>query len=239
MKQNREKRIMDAESQDKRKRDSRKAREAILDAAEAVFAQHGFAGARIDAIANASGYNSGLLFRYFGDKLGLYAEVLKRVDREVDELLAHVFMPLLNDEVTVSHAPQFRPFLETMIKTFFDYLLEHPRIVSILTWEMAEGWQMFAKITSQFPTENNEQFEIFFHKAWMAGLLRSDFIPKIQFSMIFQMCQTYLASLPLYQMMLSGEDLAATGHFARARKYLINFIVAGMMSDPDGTKPTI
>jgi hypothetical protein len=40
-------------------------------------------------------------------------------------------------------------------------------------------------------------------------------------------------------MMLSGEDLAATGHFARARKYLINFIVAGMMSDPDGTKPTI
>ena len=72
-------------------RDAHRARKAILDAAEAVFAQHGFDGARIDAIANASGYNNGLLFRYFGNKLGLYTEVLKRADRDMGDLLPRSF----------------------------------------------------------------------------------------------------------------------------------------------------
>lgn len=42
----------------KRERAADIARRAILDAAEEAFAAHGFAGARIDAIARASGYNT-------------------------------------------------------------------------------------------------------------------------------------------------------------------------------------
>ena len=40
------------------KRRSEKTRLAILDAAEVVFSEHGFDGARIDAIAEASGLSS-------------------------------------------------------------------------------------------------------------------------------------------------------------------------------------
>ena len=76
-----------SERREGRARDAHKTRAAILNAAETIFAQHGFDGARIEAIANASGYNNSLLFRYFGDKLGLYAEVLKRADKEMSELL--------------------------------------------------------------------------------------------------------------------------------------------------------
>ena len=61
--------------------DAEGARRAILNAAEEVFAQHGFDGARIDAIAAAAGYNKSLIFQYFGDKLNLYAEVIKRAPR--------------------------------------------------------------------------------------------------------------------------------------------------------------
>ena len=56
--------------------DAEGAREAILNAGEEVFAEHGFDGARIDAIAKSSGYNKSLIFQYFGDKLGLYAAVI-------------------------------------------------------------------------------------------------------------------------------------------------------------------
>ncbi len=69
------------------KRRAEKTRLAILDAAEVVFAEHGFDGARIDAIAEVSGHNKTLIFRYFGDKLSLYAEVLKRVDKQAGEPL--------------------------------------------------------------------------------------------------------------------------------------------------------
>src|SRR4051794_40847677 len=51
-------------------------RSAILKAALAEFAQHGVAGARIDAIASAAGLNKALLYYYFGNKDGLYTAVL-------------------------------------------------------------------------------------------------------------------------------------------------------------------
>ena len=208
-----------------------KTREAILAAAEAAFAEHGFDGARVDGIAEASGYNKTLIFRYFGDKLGLYTEVLKRADRESNEILARVFAPLLQDETAATHAGRFRTFLEAMIRTLFDYLLEHPRLVRILNWEMAEGWQVYAQIAAQFSNEDVNQFELLFQRAWDAGLLRSRFTPVIQLATVAQLCMTYLASLPLYQVLLPGEDVAAGESQARAREYLINFVVAGMMAD--------
>jgi TetR/AcrR family transcriptional regulator len=48
-------------------------REAILTAAEIVFAEHGFDGALVDMIARVAGDDKKLIFRYFRDKLGLYA----------------------------------------------------------------------------------------------------------------------------------------------------------------------
>ena len=55
---------------------------AILSAAETLFAERGFDGTSVDAIASQAGYNKSLLFQYFGDKLGLYSQVLKRRSRD-------------------------------------------------------------------------------------------------------------------------------------------------------------
>src|SRR5690349_4855689 len=88
--------------------DAERTREAILNAAEAVFAEHGFDGASMDVIARTSGYNKSLLFQYFGDKLGLYSQILKRADRQMAELVAQIFSALLTDETIVFDALQFR-----------------------------------------------------------------------------------------------------------------------------------
>lgn len=53
-------------------------RAAILDAAAAEFAAHGFSGARMEHIAERSGYNKALLYRYFKDRDNLIKEVLRR-----------------------------------------------------------------------------------------------------------------------------------------------------------------
>ncbi len=218
------------------KRRGEATRKAILLAAETVFAEHGFDGARVDAIAEVSGYNKTLIFRYFGDKLGLYTEVLRRADREVHDLLAHVFAPLLEDEHVASHAHSFRAFLEAMIRTLFDYLLEHPRLVRILTWEMAEDWHTLAQIASQFPPEQTHWFEMLFQKAWSAGLLRSDFRPAIQFAFLLQICQTYIASLRVYQMLLPDDDLSSAAALTSAREYVVTVLVHGMMTDAAASK---
>jgi TetR/AcrR family transcriptional regulator len=206
-------------------------REAILEAAEIAFAEHGFDGARVDMIARLSGYDKKLLFRYYGDKLGLYAEVLKRADQEAHILLAAVFAPLLSDENAVLQPQQWRRFLTMMMHTLFDYLLGHPRFLRILTWEMAEGWQTFTQIAARFPPEYTDQFEKLFQKARSAGLLRSDFAPVILFTMLLQICQVYLASLPLYQTLLPGSDLSSASALSQAREYLADCIVTGIMGE--------
>jgi TetR/AcrR family transcriptional regulator len=220
-----------------RARDAQKAREVILDAAEAVFAQHGFDGARIEVITKASGYNTSLLFQYFGDKFGLYAEVVKRADREMTELLVRVLAPLLEDETIAGSAHAFRAFLETLVAAFFDYLVAHPRFTRMLLWEQAEGWQTYSRIVSQLTTEDGIQFEALFGKARSAGLLRSDFVALIQLSMVLQICLSYLTFIPLYQMVLPPrEDLSSAPALARAREYIVAFIVHGMMIDLPETK---
>ncbi len=159
-------------------------------------------------------------------------EVLKRADRELDALLAHGLAPLLADGTFSSHAHGFRTFLETLVQTMFDYLIEHPRFLRLLTWEMAEGWHTYAPIVSQLPTGNVDQSETLFAKARSAGFLRSGFSPLIQLTLVFQICQSYLAFLPLYQLLLPGEDVSSASALARGRDYLVALMVQGMMVDP-------
>ncbi|HVB21660.1 MAG TPA: TetR/AcrR family transcriptional regulator [Ktedonobacteraceae bacterium] len=211
--------------------DAEGTRTAILDAAEEVFAENGFDGARIDVIAAKSGYNKSLIFHYFGDKLGLYAEVLKRADRDTTELQARVLIPMLADEAIASDAQRFRSLLETTVTILFDYLVDHPRLMRILLWEQAEGWQTYAKIASQFDTADIQQFEALFRVARKAGLLRSDINPVLQLTIALQICLSYLSFIPMYQLLLPDEDFSSTKALERVREQLVKFVVAGMMVD--------
>ncbi len=59
-------------------RDPERTAARILAAALAEFAAHGFAGARVDAIAKRAGTNKRMLYHYFTDKEGLFRAVLRK-----------------------------------------------------------------------------------------------------------------------------------------------------------------
>jgi AcrR family transcriptional regulator len=50
----------------------------ILNAAEELFAEHGFDRTSLDAIAGASGFSVGGIYLFFENKLALYSEVMQR-----------------------------------------------------------------------------------------------------------------------------------------------------------------
>jgi AcrR family transcriptional regulator len=60
------------------KRNPERTQERILEAAFAEFAAQGFAGARVDNIAQRAAINKRMLYHYFGDKEALFREVLRR-----------------------------------------------------------------------------------------------------------------------------------------------------------------
>lgn len=220
----------------RRPRDAALAQAAILDAAEAMFAEHGFAGARIQAIAARAGYNTGMIFHYFGDKLGLYTAVIQRADAQLSVILGRLLAAVAAD--AADDAITLRPLLEDSIAAMFTYLIEHPQFCRLLLWEQAQGWQTFARIAEQFPVQARDPFVHFVRRAYTAGLLRTEFHPVIQLGMMLQVCLAYLAALPAFQLGLPpATDLASAAALADARAYVVSFVVHGMLRDDAAQTP--
>jgi TetR/AcrR family transcriptional regulator len=69
-----------------RQRDPERTRKRILDAAAAEFSAHGYAGARIRAIAARAGVNQQLVSYYFDGKEGLYQAMSQQWQQRQSEL---------------------------------------------------------------------------------------------------------------------------------------------------------
>jgi AcrR family transcriptional regulator len=216
--------------------DAEGTREAILNAAEEVFAEHGFDGARIDAIAEKAGYNKSLIFQYFDDKLGLYAAVVRRADDQT-RVLQDQAMTALQDESVKLSPDQIRNLMRSYIGWYFDYLVEHPRVMRIFNWEMAEGWQTFSKIMTQRDLDDVDQFAPIFRKFQKAGLLRLGVDPILQFTSALFMSHVYLGILPLYNVMIPNADFSSPAALKRAREFVIDFVINGFLVTPAKARP--
>jgi TetR/AcrR family transcriptional regulator len=175
-----------------------------LDAAEAMFAELGYSAARIDGIAKASGYNKSLIYQYFGDKLGLYTEVVKRADQIGDQVTGEAMAHFLQNENIVSDPVLFRQFIESMSGQLFHFLLENPRYLKIMLWESAEDWKTWNQITYR-PDDMTELHELAI-AAKQNGILRKDFEPAMFPIMIMHVTTAIIQSFSRYQNLLGSLD---------------------------------
>lgn len=89
-------------------------RAAILEAAGAVFAEHGLDGATMRAIAERAGYAPGAIYIHFDGKEAIYAELL---GNSLDRLAA---------AVKEAAEPGGRDHARRTLRAFYDYYAEHP-----------------------------------------------------------------------------------------------------------------
>jgi TetR/AcrR family transcriptional regulator len=214
-----------------RMHDAEGTRDALLNAAEEVFAEHGFDGARVDDIAEKAGYNKSLIFQYFDDKLGLYAAVVRRADDQT-RVMQDQALSALRDENVRLKPEQIRDLMRNYIGWYFDYLVEHPRVMRIFNWEMAEGWQTFSKIITQRDFDDVDQFAPIFQKFQQAGLLRSEVDPILQFTSALFMSHVYLGLLPLYRVLTPDADFFSKTALEQAREFVIGFVINGYLTTP-------
>jgi len=211
------------------------ARKAILDAAEAVFAEHGYDGARIDIIAARSGYNKSLIFSYFGDKLNLYAAVIRRADDMTRMIQEPMLAKLLNENL--SDPAGLKELLRVFIGQYFDFMVANPNFMRILNWELAEGWQTYGKILTERDFQDLDDFGPILSQIAKGGLLHSKFHPMAQLMIAIFVNHTYLGILPFFKMFLPDYDAQSGEGLAQAREFIIEFITHGLIADP-GEKNT-
>ena len=107
--------------------DPEKTRATILDAAEDEFADRGFHGTRMVAIAKGAGVTHGLLHYYFDSKDRLYEQVVGRLFGRHQQL----FEQLICDGTSLTP--------RDLVLESFDLFWAHPNQVRIMLWEMASG----------------------------------------------------------------------------------------------------
>jgi AcrR family transcriptional regulator len=94
----------------------------ILDAAHEEFQRHGFAGARVDRIAELAGSNKRLIYSHFGDKAGVFNAVLSANLAVVAEAV-----PFVADDL-----PDYAARL-------FDFWSAHPDRLRLFLWRNLEA----------------------------------------------------------------------------------------------------
>src|ERR1700761_4339438 len=110
-------------------RDPVASRHALLAAARHEFAQKGFAGGRVDEIAERAGVNKQLVYHHFNDKDTLYLAVLERLYEEIRAAENDLHLQGLRPERAI----------RKLIGFSFDYLAEHPDFVALLNEENRLG----------------------------------------------------------------------------------------------------
>lgn len=119
-----------------RVRDADRSRAAILDAAEHLFADLGFQGASLAAIADRAHVSVGLPGYFFGSKEELHDAVLQRVFDRRNAALDRV---ATDAEELLERAPEAgEEALRLLIRGYVDFLLENPTFVWLLTRDALE-----------------------------------------------------------------------------------------------------
>jgi AcrR family transcriptional regulator len=93
-------------------------RDSLLVAASGLFAERGYDGTSVRAIAQRAHANLGAVTYHFGSKEALYDAVA--------ELLAGPFRERIAETAEVGGPPLVR--LEGLVRTMFDYLSDHPDV---------------------------------------------------------------------------------------------------------------
>ena len=110
-------------------RDAERTRQALLGAAEIEFSTKGFAGARVDVIADQAAANKRMLYYYFGSKEELYLAVLER---------AYGAMRKAERELNLTNlAPLVA--IKTLVEFKFDYCEKNQQIIALLAGENMLG----------------------------------------------------------------------------------------------------
>uniref|UniRef100_A0A7C4AI66 TetR/AcrR family transcriptional regulator n=1 Tax=Fundidesulfovibrio putealis TaxID=270496 RepID=A0A7C4AI66_9BACT len=103
--------------------------DTILDAAATVFAEHGYAGARVEAIAAAAGLNKAMLYYRVGGKAALYEAAVLRLFGRVAQAVEQ------GSRAPGGPVQGIAGVLEALARLFES----DPRMPRIMAWEMASG----------------------------------------------------------------------------------------------------
>ena len=188
---------------------------ALLEAAEWIFAEHGFAGATTAAIARRAGVPKANLHYYFATKEALYRAVVERV-----------LTAWLAAAASFNSSEDPREALAAYIGAKMDLAREMPLASRIWSAEIMRG----APIIQDFLDTTLSQWVASRERAvkrWIAAGKLKPIEPKVLFYMIWATTQQYANAAHEMTTLNGGQPLDDVA-FDRAKRQVIETILGGV-----------
>lgn len=147
-----------------RRHDPEASRAAILDAAEGLFLDRGFAGTSMSEIAKASGVTKSLIHHHYGSKEALWEEVKRtRFAGYYDQQ-----MKLL------AHAEPGPEIVRESMRVYCQFLRDNPKVLRMMWWMLLEQDTERNEMISELRETGVRQISTL----QAAGVMRSDVRPE-------------------------------------------------------------
>jgi AcrR family transcriptional regulator len=181
--------------------DAAATKELLLRAAVDEFAEHGLSGARIDRIAERAGANKRLLYVYFGNKEDLFDAVVSRHVNELNEAIPFDAADL------AGHAGRV-----------FDYMLENPHVMRLVTWR---DFEREAPTPAEEAAYARKLAAV--RAAQRAGLV-NDGLPAVDVLAITQRMATSWLAAPIGLRAAAGKDPLSARRLRQHRTALVEAV---------------
>ncbi len=185
----------------------------ILVAARKIFVKRGFAGARMQEIANEAGINKGLLHYYFKSKNRLFNAVF-------DEAVAKI-IPKYND-IFDSNLSLYRK-IERFVSEYMDVLTEDPSIPSFVLNEINRDPKAFFERFEAEVSDSSKFYKEIEQRVAIGAIVPID--PKQLFVNILSMCMFPYIGAPFIQASsgISNEEFKVL--MEERKKGVVQFII--------------
>ena len=190
-------------------------REAILRAATQVFAQHGFAGGRIEQISTAAGSYDRMIYYYFGSKEGLFIAVIEDTYRRFNEA----------EQALALDVAQPLQALDELIRFVWRYYQQNPEFITLLNTENLLRGQHIAKSSKarEYSSPVINITDKVLRSGAALGLFRTELSARDLYLMIASMAYFYLSNRYTLSSFL-GENLAAPAALAHWEAFVIDAV---------------
>lgn len=192
--------------------------ERILDAAEELFSERGYAGTSLREVAAAVGIRIPSLYNHFESKQALYGAVL---ERGLSPLLLAMSEAVSED----GEAPD----AERVIEAVMQLLAQRPNLPRLVLHETLSGGESLTPMLTDWVGPVLVRGQEMLRANPGARRWSEEQVPLLVLAM-YHIVVGYFTTAPLYQR-LSGEDLLAPGAIERQTEVLRAFVGALFTDD--------
>ena len=201
------------------RRDPVATRKKLLTAARLEFARHGFAGARVDEIAERAGVNKQLVYHYFGDKDALYLAVLEWVYEDIREQERRLNLEGLAPDKAIRR----------LIEASFDHLAANPDFIVLLNDENRGGARHVRGSTRLEAMHSPlvKSVSHILHEGVRSGLFRKGIDPVQLYISIAGLSYFFFSNTPTLSAIF-GKDLSSRTARRARRRHVADLVLQSL-----------